>query len=139
MYGSLRRAIGAQVSYEYPQQPYYLDPQLSMLFPMGTVGPSVKSQRGVAYGDPGMSNNYGIGFLTAAAGALGIGVKIWGAKTDADIKRQQAAAALKAAEAEAEARAADRAAFNKNLPLLIGGVTILGVAFLSFAKSVSRR
>ena len=77
MYGnSLRRAIGAQVSYEYPQQPYYLDPELSMLFPMGKVGPSIKSKRGVAYGDP---SNYGIGLLSAAAGALGIGVKLWGA------------------------------------------------------------
>jgi len=135
MYGnSLRRAISAQVSYDYPQQPYYLDPQLSMLFPLKKVGPSIKSQRGVAYGDP---SNYGVGFLSAAAGVFGIGVKLWGAKTDADIKRQQAAAALKAQEAEAAARAADKAAFHKNLPLIIGGSTLLGVAFLSVIGKIA--
>ena len=63
----------------------------------------------------------------------------FGEPTDADIKRQQAAAALKRQEDEARARAADKAAFQKNLPLIIGGVTLLGVAFLGALGKIAGR
>ena len=136
MYGR-RTSINAQVGYEYPQQPYYLDPELSMLFPKGPVIPSIRAQRGVGYGDPFAGANYGIGLLSAAAGVLGIGVKLWGAKTDAEIKRAQAAAAIKRQEAEMEADAANQKAFMENLPLIIGAGTIGFVALLSFGKAIA--
>ena len=125
-----RRYISAQVGYEYPQQPYYLDPELSMLFPAGPVVPSIKAQRGVNYGAP--SQGYGVA-LTGIAAALGIGVQLWNAKTNADIKKANAIAYQKALQEKAEADAADQAMHAKNMPYyVVGGVAAFGVFGMMF-------
>ena len=126
---SLRRSISAQVGYEYPQQPYYLDPDLSMLYPMGPVIPSIKAQRGVGYG----------GVLTGIAAALGVGVKLWNAKTNADIKKENAIAYQNALAEAAEAEATRQQMHAKNMPYYIaGGVAsfaIFGMLFKAIIQS----